>query len=164
MKHEEIALFYQYNAWANARILNAAANVSREQFPAPASFPHGGLRGTLTHIVSAERTWRMRWLGESPARSLNPEDFPSLDSLQARWLDEERELTRFLETVSEEALNGSFEYKDTKGNSHRNVLWQTMVHLVNHGTQHRSEAAAMLTDLGHSPGDMDLILYLRRQG
>jgi uncharacterized damage-inducible protein DinB len=34
-----------------------------------------------------------------------------------------------------------------------------LVHVVNHGTQHRSEAAALLTAAGRSPGELDLINY-----
>ena len=38
-------------------------------------------------------------------------------------------------------------------------LWQALAHVVNHGTQHRSEAAVLLTAAGHSPGDLDMVDY-----
>ncbi len=161
MNKQDIQLLYQYNNWANTRILDAASGVSTEQFVASASFPYGGLRGTLTHILFAEWIWRSRWLGASPTHRFKPEDFPTLGSLQIRWLEEEEALNAFVEGLTEEKLSGTFQYKTTTGETRENILWQVMAHVVNHGTQHRSEAAAILTDLGQSPGDIDLIVFLR---
>ena len=160
MNKEDITLLYKYNQWANAKILNTASNVTQEQFLASASFPHGGLRGTLVHTLFAEWIWRHRWEGTSPVVRLKPDDFPNFESLQLRWADEEKLLMSFVENVADERLNGHFFYTDTKGAPFERILWQVMVHLVNHGTQHRSEAAAILTDLGHSPGDIDLVYFL----
>ena len=66
----------------------------------------------------------------------------------------------FVEGLADEKLESRFKYKSTDGEPHERILWQVMAHMVNHGTQHRTEAAAMLTDLGHSPGDIDLIVFL----
>jgi uncharacterized damage-inducible protein DinB len=154
-------LLYKYNSWANKRILDAAANVTEAQFLAPASYPHGGLRGTLTHALFAEWIWRTRWLGESSAYRFKPEDFPTFESLHTRWAEEEKTLNEFIDGLTDDKLNAPFQYKTTRGDVMENILWQVMVHVVNHGTQHRSEAAAMLTELGHSPGDIDLVLFLR---
>lgn len=38
-------------------------------------------------------------------------------------------------------------------------IWQMLVHVVDHGTQHRAEASALLTAEGRSPGELDLINY-----
>ena len=161
MNKQDIQLLYRYNRWANERILNAAANVSGVQFLAPASYPHGGLRGTLTHALFAEWIWRKRWEGDSPIQRIKPEEFPTFDSLRARWLEEDKALDAFIANLTDEKLNAPFQYRNTRGEPLENILWHVMAHLVNHGTQHRSEAAAMLTEFNHSPGDIDLIMFLR---
>ena len=160
MNKQDILVLYQYNQWANARILDAAANVTTEQFLALASFPHGGLRGTLVHALSAEWIWRSRWEGTSPTSLLKSDEFPTFEPLRTRWAAEEKMLMNFVESITDERLNRSFDYRNTSGQPFTRILWQAMAHVVNHGTQHRTEAAAILTDLGHSPGDIDLIFFV----
>lgn len=163
MNKTSMQLLYQYNQWANEKIRIAASSLTLEQFLSNGSYPHGGLRGTLTHLLFAEWIWRKRWEGDSPLQRISPEDFPTFEALRTRWLEEDKALNLFVSSVSEERVNSVFHYKTTQGEPKENVLWQVMMHVVNHGTQHRSEAAALLTEMGHSPGDLDLIVFLRTQ-
>ena len=162
MTKTDLRMLYAYNSWCNARILDSAAKLSDEQFVSSDTYPHGGLRGTLVHTMFAEWTWRMRWLGTPPQHGYRfmLEEFPTVVALRARWTKEEAALMEFVEGLTDQTLASVIDYTSTEGGRHRRALWETMAHLVNHGTQHRSEAAAMLTALGHSPGDIDLIVYL----
>jgi uncharacterized damage-inducible protein DinB len=161
MNKQDILLLYRYNQWSSKKILDAAAKVTPEQFLAPSSFPHGGLRSTLVHAMFAQWVWRQRWEGTSPSQRFKPEDFPTFEVLRTRWEEEEKALMAFVENVSEEGLNSQVHYKTTDGTPHAEILWQLMAHVVNHGTQHKTEAAAMLTDFDQSPGDIDMIVFLR---
>ena len=161
MNTQDIQLLYQYNHWANKRILDTAEILPVEQFLAPAPYPHGTLRSTLTHTLSAECIWRRRWQGEAPIPGMKPEDFPTFDTLRASWLEEETTLNAFIGSLTDEKLKAAFQYKTPRGDLMENILWQAMAHVINHGTQHRSEAAAILTELQHSPGDIDFIVFLR---
>jgi uncharacterized damage-inducible protein DinB len=160
MNKKDIHVLYAYNRWANTRILCAAAKIGEAQFLAPGELGHGGLRGTLVHTLFAEWIWRLRWQGSAPNARWKPQDFPTFASLKTRWLAEERLLMAFVDGITEQRLAAEFDYISTEGGAHRRVVWEAMAHLVNHGTQHRSEAAAMLTGMGHSPGDIDLIVFL----
>lgn len=162
MTKNDVQMLCEYNRWCNARILGAAARLTDEQFLAPGPFPHGGLRGTLVHALFAEWVWRMRWQGTPPNYQyrLKPEEFPTLAALRTRWMEEEALLMEFVTGLTDDKLRSVLEYTSTEGGRHKRVLWETIAHLVNHGTQHRGEAAAMLTGFGHSPGDIDLIVYL----
>jgi len=160
MNKEDILMLYRYNQWSTKKILDSAAKVSEEEFLAPADFPHGGLRSTLVHALFAEWIWRNRWEGTSPTQRLKPEEFPTFDALRSRWAEEENKLMTFVNNLTDDQLNQVISYKNTQGVPNERILWQMMAHLVNHGTQHKTEAAAILTSLGHSPGDIDMIGFL----
>lgn len=162
MQISEILTLYQYNYWANARVLDATAEVSHAEFTAPAKLSHGSLRGTLVHILSAEWIWRKRCQeGVSPSTLLAEEEFPTLATLRTQWQIEEQAWRSFLASLDDEAPLETVRYTTTKGTPYENTLWHVLVHVVNHGTQFRSEAGVVLSEYGHSPGDLDFIAFLR---
>lgn len=161
MNKNDIVTLFQYNDWARRRVLAQAARVSAAQYATPAPVPQGSLRGTLIHSLSAEVTWRLRWQGSSPAALLNESSLPTFEALQERWEREAQALQDFVADLTDADLNATIHYKTTKGSPMADLLWHLMAHVVNHGTQHRSEAAMLLTGYGYSPGDLDLIVFLR---
>jgi len=160
MHIRDIQLFYEYNYWANGKILLASAGVTHDQFTAPASFPYGGLRGTLLHILDAEWGWRALFQSIKDASDLLPTDYPDLKSIEARWREEETAMRAYLAGLSDIDMENHLRYTTDEGLQRDRILWHCLVHVVNHGTQHRSEAAALLTDFGHSPGDLDFTVFL----
>ena len=164
MHKAEIVLLYEYNSWATARVLRETERASPEQFLAPARVSFGSLRGTLVHALSTEWMWRVRCdEGTSPSSMLAEEDFPTVASLVERWGKEEAAMRAFLDQLDNERLNRAVAYTTTKGVPYSNILWQLLVHVVNHSTQFRSEAGVVLTEYGYSPGDLDMIVFLREQ-
>lgn len=161
MNLQDILTVYDYNYWANKRILAMSAKVTQEQFDKPASFPYGGLRGTLVHILDTERGWRnLLQYNDLTLPDLDIKDFPTQAALQERWVQEEHEMRAYLAGLRDEDLVARFKYTNSAGEPRSRILWHCLLHVVNHGTQHRGEAAALLTEYGQSPGDLDFTLFL----
>jgi uncharacterized damage-inducible protein DinB len=78
------------------------------------------------------------------------------------WREQWIKQQAFLTGLTDEAVNAPLSYHDQFGTAHTQLLSQLMAHMVNHGTQFRAEAAVRLTQLGVSPGDLDLIIYIRQ--
>ena len=164
MEKSEILTLYDYNYWANRLVLEATVEVSSEKFEAPAFTSHGSLRGTLAHILGTEIVWRLRCQqGYSPRAVPTGEDFPTLETLIQRWSEEEKAMRAYLDSLRENDLSSLVRYTNTKGVAFENTLWKILIHVVNHGTQFRAEAGVLLNEYGHSPGDLDLIHYVRQK-
>jgi uncharacterized damage-inducible protein DinB len=156
---QAIRELYDYNCWANERILSAVAGVPAEQF-ASARLGYCNLRDTLVHVFSAERRWRSRWQGQPNAPMLTVEDVPTPAVLRQLWEAEQPIMRVYLATLCDLDLSDTISYSTAKGRTITSTRWHTMVHMINHGTQHRAELALLLTELGHSPGNIDLNVFI----
>jgi uncharacterized damage-inducible protein DinB len=143
-----------YERWATTKILAAASGVDYPTWSRPNVIGERGMGGILVHHLGAYQRWRHFLSGsqEEP----RPEDEPllHLDDLEARWVAEWDAFDAWLEQLTEADLRQ--EHEGT-------TLWQALLHVFNHGTQHRSEVAALLTAAGRSPGDLDLIDFADEQ-
>jgi uncharacterized damage-inducible protein DinB len=162
MNKNDILTLFEYNGWANRRVLGAAVRVSPEEFVVPARLSHGSLRGALVHILGAEVVWRLRCQeGCSPPAMLAEDEVPTLEALQTRWEGEEGTMRSYIASLTDDLLVQTVKYRNTQGVRFESVLWHALAHVVNHGTQFRGEAAIALTGYGHSPGDLDMIAFFR---
>jgi uncharacterized damage-inducible protein DinB len=152
---------YNYNYWANDRIVRTVEGISEAQFNADMHNGIGTMRMTLVHILSGEWIWRVRWQGDRPTSMLRQEDFPTLVAIQACWQGEEQKMRAFLATLRDDDMERVIEYSRTTlpGKIFAQPLWQVLVHVVNHGTQHRSEIAMKLTELNQSPGELGMSVF-----
>src|SRR4029078_1965607 len=128
--------------------------IDDETWSRPRVIDERGLAGILVHMLGAYQRWRhgLAEDGESPSPERGP--LPSPDELRGHWAVELPAMEAWLATLDDTWLG-----RDDEGVPFAGMLR----HLVNHGTQHRSEAAALLTQAGHSPGDLDMIDWLARR-
>ena len=163
MHLDMLRLLYAHGAWANVRILVTAEALTPEQWGTPVLAGLDSVRDTLVHTVSAQQVWLSRWRGASPTSALDPADYPDLAAVRARWVGIERGTEAFVAGLGlDEAHDPArvVTYTTTRGQTWSKPLWHLMLQQTTHAAQHRSEIAAMLTHYGHSPGGLDVVIFL----
>ena len=152
MQADDIRWLFAYDRWATRRVLDVLDDLD------PGLWTGTG----ASAIAASARSWstisaprsagasgssrRARTEGPSPER----DPLPAVDELRDRWTTEWSAVDAWLPTLSDGFVAHVFDGVP---------VWQMLVHVVNHGTQHRAEAASLLTANGRSPGELDLINY-----
>jgi uncharacterized damage-inducible protein DinB len=122
------------------------------------------LRGILVHLLVSYTMWRSRMqLGHMSAALPAHEEFPDVGSFTARLQAEHTALRLYVDSLDETGIQRLVDYRSSRGDVFHTMIWQIVLRVVNHATQHRGEAAEVLTEYGCSPGDLDLIWYLRQK-
>src|SRR3989454_10337726 len=96
MNVTQIRELYEFNAWAHRRVFDALVPLPAAQYLEDRKSSHGGIHGTLGHVVWAEQLWLTRWLGQPAPAVAQGKDLGSLAEGPARWEAVQLERGRFL--------------------------------------------------------------------
>lgn len=152
MHADDVRWLFAYDRWATTRVLSALDGVDVDVWERPNAVGDRGLGGILVHHLGASQRWRIglesRGADEGPSPETEP--LPTIDELREQWKAEWNAVDTWLSKLSDEFVAFVFDGVP---------VWQVLVHVVNHGTQHRAEAGVILTAADHSPGELDMINY-----
>jgi uncharacterized damage-inducible protein DinB len=164
VKVREMTLLFDYNRWANERLLQHAARLSTRQLTAPGRLSHGSLFETLLHIADAEWSWRIACQeGLFPTEYIDKKRFKTLAALRAFWKDDMTVMRQYVGALTDRRLLQTVQYRWPRAQPRTRPLWHILTHIVNHGTQHRGEAGQYLATCGHSPGSVDFLVFVSKR-
>lgn len=163
MNIEEFRLLYEYNSWANRRMLESCAALNHEQLTRGLGSSFPSVHDTLAHILGAEWLWLERWHGRSPNSYAPTSEFPNAGSVRARWAEIDRDLLDYIASLTPEDVQRVVHHTTTAGVPQAAPLWQMLQHLANHGTYHRGQITTLLRQLGAKATGTDLITFYRER-
>jgi uncharacterized damage-inducible protein DinB len=167
MTKDDIQLLYEYDRWANNRVLQAVSTLGAEEFTRDLGGSFRSVRDTLVHIIGSEWGWLTIWKEPSlsPAFVTDlwtrlgalfpPNAFPDVAAVQLKWAEVEREQVEFVNRVTNESLRRMLPVRETQIS-----LAHLMQHLANHSTYHRGQVALMMRQLAAEPRATDFAMFL----
>ena len=150
----------EYSAWASRRMVDAAAQLTPDELTRDFGTADKSVLGTLVHVFAADRIWLARIAGAAKSPFTTDTDF-QLSVLQNDWPQVYEGWRRWAAGLTEESAHTLHAYQDLRGRQWQQPVWMIVLHVVNHGTHHRGQAAGFLRSMGHTPPPLDLIFYYR---
>jgi uncharacterized damage-inducible protein DinB len=150
--------FYDYHFAENRKIWDHVMQLTAEQFTQPVSYSRGSVRDQVIHLMDCDDTWFSELQGVTPSEPVPPTDIDDRPILRARWDSIEQSMREYLaelrdELLSEKPIKEPDEDKDL-------IVWQVLLHVANHGTDHRAQILRLLNDLGLKTESQDYIFYV----
>lgn len=159
MNPQQVRTLFDYHYASFDRIRSCAAALSQEQFVAGSSYSVGSVRNQLAHCLMVDIRWLARLNRRPP--EMEYADFPDQATLWREWEKVRDQVVAYVNRLSVEELDEVVDLDfPERGGLRRSHRWQILLHMVNHGTDHRAQILALLASFGAATFEQDLILHL----
>ena len=151
--------FYNYHFTENRKIWDDyVSQLSHEQFTQAVGYSHGSVRDQIVHLISCDDGWFSELRGVEPLEPPPPTNFDDRKIIRAHWDSAEQRMRAYLAELRDEML---FDKPIEEPEEDKDlIVWQVLLHVVNHGTDHRAQLLRLLNDLGIKTTSQDYIFYV----
>ena len=150
--------FYDYHFAENHKIWDYVMQLSPEQFTQPVNYSRGSVRDQVVHLMDCDYTWVSELQDVRPSEPVPPTDIDDRQILRARWDSIEQSMRDYLAELQDDML---FEKPIKEPEEDKDlIVWQVLLHVANHGTDHRAQILRLLNDLGLKTESQDYIFYV----
>jgi uncharacterized damage-inducible protein DinB len=122
----------------------------------------GSLHAQIVHTMWAEEHWLAR-IQARPRTNWTIETYPTLSTIREQWLEVEANWRTYLAALTEKDIVTTFTYTRFAGEKTSNVVHEILRHVVNHGTDHRSQMLRIIHDYGGETFEQDMFFYYRER-
>lgn len=153
MNHDLIQTFITYHIEMTQRVWESIEKISEEQFLMDDVYSRGSIRNLMVHLASTDRRWLAGLKNKPDVGHLNLEEYSTPAVGQETFENIAKELFDFVSTLTDQEL---------KDHTDQVVepRWQVLLHLVNHGTDHRATVLHKLHEFGAPTFPQDFIIWL----
>lgn len=149
--------YYEYHFTENRKLWDAyIAPLSQEKFTQPVAYSMGSVRNQIVHLMEVDNAWFSDLQSIEAPLFLDPKDSTDREVIRAYGDMAEQNMRGYLAKLSDDML---FQ-KPLKGEDKDLILWQVLLHVINHATDHRAQLLRLLNDLGVKTGPQDYIFYV----
>jgi len=152
---DQFRLQARNNAWSNARLSRACAELSPEAFTATRVSFFPSLRRTLQHILFVDRRYLADLTGPGRATVSRAELPDTAAALSAAQLETDRRLIALCDDLGALELGRVVAINRNDGIDHRETVSAILSHLFVHQVHHRGQAHAMLSGTPVPPPQLD---------
>ena len=151
--------FYEYHFAENRKTWNwYITDLTPEQFTQPVDYSHGSVRDQIVHLMDVDEVWFSELRGVQPSEPLAPANGDDRQILRLHWDGVEQMMRAYLAELRDDML---FEKPIKEPEEDRDlIVWQVLLHIVNHGTDHRAQILRLLNELGLKTAPQDYIFYV----
>jgi uncharacterized damage-inducible protein DinB len=157
MINDDIASLYDFNRWADRRVLQACRSLTAEQYAAEPVPGWSSVSSTILHITMVTDGWLRGLTGEVVEKFLTEAEVATVDDAQ-RCLDRAYETLETLPIRSPDWISTPMTLRGA-GRSIVLPPWAILRHVVNHSSYHRGQVASKLKRFGIEQPATDLLFW-----